>query len=297
MTMHTTTTPTLAQWRTRIDQILDEQLAINHSSNNASLTEAMHYAVFNGGKRIRPLLVYASGYWQGVKPHFLDAAATAVELVHCYSLVHDDLPAMDDDDLRRGKPTCHKAFDEATAILVGDALQSLAFELMLANNDLPVGTCHRMALTLAQAIGRHGMAGGQSLDLAAVENSLNQQQLETLHSRKTGALIACALQMGALAAEASNNQLEQLTTLGYTLGLAFQVQDDVLDVESSTKVLGKQQGADVKAGKTTYPKLLGLDKAKRYRDSLFSQARSMIDQSPNNGPITELITLIAQRDH
>lgn len=287
----------LDQWRDRIDQQLDSQLALNQPANNASLTEAMHYAVFNGGKRIRPLLVYASGYWQGIQPQFLDAAATAIELVHCYSLVHDDLPAMDNDDLRRGKLTCHKAFDEATAILVGDALQSLAFELVLSDRRLNSTIKNSMALTLARAIGRYGMAAGQALDLAAVHSSLDRQQLEALHSRKTGALIACALHIGGLAAEAGSEQLERLTTLGYTLGLAFQVQDDILDLESTTEVLGKQQGADVTAGKTTYPELLGLDEAKRYRDNLFNKVSSMLDESPASGPITELVTWIAQRDH
>ena len=225
----------------------------------ARLAEAMRYAALGGGKRLRAALVYAAGEALGANPVALDAPAAAVELIHAYSLVHDDLPAMDDDDLRRGKPTCHRAFDEATAILAGDALQTLAFEV-LANAHAVVPT-QRLAMLreLAHASGARGMAGGQALDLAAEGKSLALPELETVHRGKTGALIVASVRLGALAELAPDApQLPALGEYGQALGLCFQIQDDILDVEGDTATLGKTAGADQARGKATYPALLGL---------------------------------------
>ena len=225
------------------------------------LHEAMRYAA-EGGKRLRPLLIYATGEVLGVPARALDPAAAAVELVHAYSLAHDDLPAMDDDDLRRGKLTCHRAFDEATAILAGDALQSLAFEVLADAGVIPAAQRLAMLQELAIASGLRGMAGGQALDLAAEGRRLSITELEAVHRGKTGALIAASVRLGALAVLAP--QAPQLTALGeygQALGLCFQIRDDILDVEGDTATLGKTAGADAAHHKATFPALLGLDGA------------------------------------
>ncbi len=238
------------------------------------LHAAMHYALFTGGKRIRPLLVYATGEALAIKSSQLDAIACAIECIHAYSLIHDDLPAMDDDDLRRGLPTCHKAFDEATAILAGDALQTLAYEILSTEslNDNSAEQRLAMLQTLAFASGSRGMAGGQALDLAATGQALTLAQLETIHTLKTGALIQASVKMAALAAD--NLSIEQQKSLHYfaqCLGLAFQIQDDILDIEVPTVILGKQQGADISRNKATYPQLLGLENAKQKAAQLLSE--------------------------
>jgi geranylgeranyl pyrophosphate synthase len=239
------------------------------------LHEAMRYAVFNGGKRVRPLLVYLTGTALNVEPAVLDAPACAVELIHAYSLVHDDLPAMDDDDLRRGKPTCHKAFDEATAILVGDALQTLAFYALSHNPHLQTNSERRLEMveTLALASGSRGMAGGQAIDMDSIGQSLNLAELENMHIHKTGALIRACVKLGALSCEQINRvQLEKLDHYAKCIGLAFQIQDDILDIEATTETLGKTQGADIAHDKVTYPALLGLRGAKEMANELIEDA-------------------------
>lgn len=224
------------------------------------LHQAMRYAALNGGKRLRPLLVYATGLSFGTHLKTLDAAAVAVELIHCYSLVHDDLPAMDDDDLRRGKPSCHKAFDEATAILAGDALQSLAFA-HLAAATTPQLT--QQLKVLAEASGAAGMVGGQSLDIDSEGETLTRAALAQLHTLKTGALFQASVQLGALAAGITDTAiLTPLNHFAQSLGLCFQIQDDILDAESSSQHLGKTAGKDKTQQKASYVTLLGLPEAK-----------------------------------
>jgi geranylgeranyl pyrophosphate synthase len=229
------------------------------------LHEAQRYAVLNGGKRLRPLLVYCTGEALGLDPNALDAPAAAVELIHAYSLVHDDLPAMDNDDLRRGQPTTHRAFDEATAILVGDALQVLAFSLLARDRAAGVSLDARLKMIqiLADASGTVGMAGGQALDLAAVGRSLDLPELEAMHRLKTGALIrASVLLAAACSPKLTPAEWEALDGYSQDIGLAFQIQDDILDVEGSTEDLGKTIGSDAARAKPTYPSILGLEAAK-----------------------------------
>ncbi len=249
----------LTGWRERADAALARALP-DPSLPPRRLHAAMRHAVLLGGKRMRPLLVYASGVALGADAEALDAPAVAVELIHAYSLVHDDLPAMDDDALRRGQPTVHVAFDEATAILAGDALQSLAFEVLAA---APVSDSIRVELlrTLATASGAAGMCGGQALDLAATGNgsTLSVSDLERLHALKTGALIRAAVRMGALCGGASVAELDSLDRYADALGLAFQVRDDILDIEGDSATLGKTAGKDVAQDKATFPALIGLD--------------------------------------
>ena len=239
-----------------------------------TISQACSYVLTNGGKRIRPALVYAAARALGHKGHGtdLDHVACALEMIHTYSLVHDDLPAMDDDDLRRGRPSCHKAFNEATAILAGDALQAWAFELLA---DAPgFNAAQRVALikSLAKAAGLQGMVGGQAMDIAATNSNVNLQQLQSMHAFKTGAIIRAALTMGGIAANASAEQLSALDTYGTHIGLAFQVVDDILDVEGNAETLGKTQGKDSKANKPTYVSLMGLDGAKKESQRLLQAA-------------------------
>ncbi|MBD8594037.1 MULTISPECIES: (2E,6E)-farnesyl diphosphate synthase [unclassified Pseudomonas] len=258
----------------RVDGALQD-LFVPPSAELTRLYQAMRYSVMNGGKRVRPLLAYAACEALGADATQANGAACAVELIHAYSLVHDDLPAMDDDDLRRGQPTTHKAFDEACAILAGDGLQSLAFTALLDPTLSPQSDAIRLSMVqvLAQAAGPAGMVGGQAIDLGSVGLQLNQQALEFMHRHKTGALIEASVRLGALAsARAQPSQLECLQTYAQAVGLAFQVQDDILDVESDTATLGKRQGADIALNKPTYPALLGLDAAKAYALDLRDQA-------------------------
>ena len=229
------------------------------------LHAAQRYAVLSGGKRLRPLLVYCTGEALGVAVSALDAPAAAVELIHSYSLVHDDLPAMDDDDLRRGQPTTHRAFDEATAILAGDALQVLAFSLLARDRAAGVSSEARLKMIqiLADASGTEGMAGGQALDLSAVGRTLSLQDLEAMHRLKTGALIrASVLLAAACAPNLTVPEWDALDAYAQDIGLAFQIQDDILDVEGNTHDLGKTSGADAARAKPTYPSVLGLEAAK-----------------------------------
>lgn len=256
----------VAYYTDRVAQKLDEILPPATLAPRR-LHDAMRYAVFNGGKRIRPLLVYATGECLSVPEHLLDAPAIAIELIHAFSLVHDDLPAMDDDDLRRGQPTTHKAFDEAVAILAGDGLQSLAFEVLADARRNPQSAELRldMIVSLTRAAGPAGMVGGQAIDLGSVGQTLDQAALEIMHRHKTGALIEASVHLGALASGVADPRaLSALHSYAQAIGLAFQVQDDILDVESDTATLGKTQGKDEANHKPTYPALLGLEQAKAY---------------------------------
>jgi len=261
----------------------------------------MRYSVMNGGKRVRPLLAYAACEALGVPAEQANGAACAVELIHAYSLVHDDLPAMDDDDLRRGQPTTHKAFDEACAILAGDGLQSLAFSALLDPRLSPQPDSIRLAMVqaLAKAAGPAGMVGGQAIDLGSVGLKLDQQALEFMHRHKTGALIEASVRLGALASgHAEQAQLDALQTYAQAIGLAFQVQDDILDVESDTATLGKRQGADIARDKPTYPALLGLEAAKAYAIELRDQALDALQGLGENAePLRALARYIVERRH
>jgi len=239
------------------------------------LGEAMRYSLISGGKRVRPLLVYAACQALGGDLANADGAAMAVELIHAYSLIHDDLPAMDDDDLRRGQPTCHRVFGEALAILAGNSLQSLAFEVLAKKVGNPTDTNTRLAMlsVLSQAAGAAGLQGGQAIDLNAVGKSLTQNELEQMHRHKTGALIEASVHLGALASgKASAAELAALQSYSQRIGLAFQVQDDILDVESDTETLGKTQGKDKQHDKPSFADLLGLPAAKDYAEQLCQQA-------------------------
>ena len=285
----------LQNQRAHIEQALLGFLP-NINSEPKRLHQAMHYAVLNGGKRIRPLLVYATGEVFSVQPSLLDTAACAVEFIHCYSLIHDDLPAMDDDDLRRGKPTCHKAFDEATAILAGDALQSLAFAILANQQQIESQTSCAMLQTLALA-SKH-MAAGQALDLQAEGAQLTIMQLEKLHSLKTGALIHASIKLGALAANCNANKLNALEQFANNIGLAFQIQDDILDIESSTEVLGKRQGADIALQKITYPALIGMTAAKQKMQQLHQAALTNLEEFDTRANTLRALTdYLIQREY
>lgn len=244
------------------------------------LHEAMRYAVLDGGKRLRPLLVSAAARLGEADENAVEQAMAAVELVHAYSLVHDDMPAMDNDSLRRGKPTCHIQYDEATALLVGDALQTLAFDVLSRDSEggLPVERRLKMLSVLACASGADGMAGGQAVDLDNVGKTMTQSELETMHGLKTGALIRASVGLGGLACPDLNDAaLQRLDNYARHLGLAFQVIDDVLDCESDTATLGKTAGKDREADKPTYVKLLGLNKAREYAEQLVARALAELD--------------------
>ena len=256
------------------------------------LQEAMRYSLLAGGKRVRPLLVLASSHAVSEVNDACWPAVAAIEYIHTYSLIHDDLPSMDDDELRRGKPTCHIAFDEATAILAGDALQCAAFECLAEQRStLP------MVSLLSKAAGAAGMVAGQAIDMAAVDQAVDLNYLTHMHRNKTGALIRASVQMGALAGGASPSQLSDLEQYAEAIGLAFQIQDDILDVTSETQVLGKQQGADAAANKPTYVSLLGLDGAKRKAQETLETALTALANLPNPQVLAELARYIVQRDH
>ena len=267
----------LKQCQLRVNEYLTTQM--NFPTGGAdTLQQAMSYSLMNGGKRVRPVLVYAAAEACGANMSAADRPAAALEMIHSYSLVHDDLPAMDDDDLRRGKPTCHIAYDEATAILAGDALQTLAFDLLSRPSEkLNAQQQLTMIQILAQASGGSGMCAGQSIDLQAVGHQVDLAYLENMHNHKTGALIHASVLMGAhCATDTSEQQLAALSQYAKAIGLAFQVQDDILDVISDTETLGKAQGADIALNKPTYVSLLGLDGAKAKARELHEQARAAL---------------------
>lgn len=268
----------LQQIQARMDQVLAQYLPAT-SMQPQQLHASMRYSALGAGKRVRPFLVYATGEALGIEQALLDVPAAAVEMIHVYSLIHDDLPAMDDDDLRRGKPTNHKAFDEATAILAGDALQARAFQILAIEKAFAVAAEKRLQIIdiLAEASGSIGMVGGQAIDLAAVGGLLTEQELENMHLKKTGALIRASVLMAAhCSADVTEKQLTALEQFARSIGLAFQVQDDILDIESDTQTLGKTQGSDIAADKPTYPSILGLEQAKQKLQGLYDDAISAL---------------------
>lgn len=287
-------------WQTRVEQALDRWLPAAEL-HPARLHAAMRYAVLGGGKRVRPTLVYAVGAALGVTEAALDGPACALELIHAYSLIHDDLPAMDDDDLRRGKPTCHRAYDEATAILAGDALQALAFHILAHDPDITAPPAARLAMieTLALAAGSRGMVGGQAIDLGAVGRTMDIAELEDMHIHKTGALIRAAVRLAALSVPGLDTAvMQQLDHYAKCVGLAFQIRDDILDVEGKTAVLGKQQGVDRARDKPTYPSLLGLEQAKERARGLHEEAlASLAALDPRADPLRGLSHYIVTRAH
>lgn len=290
--------------QTRIERILEQVLRADDAAV-ARLNAAMRYSVLSGGKRLRPLLVYITGEALGAPMDDLDAPAAAVELIHAYSLIHDDLPAMDDDDLRRGQPTCHRAFDEGTAILAGDALQARAFTVLAGHtNRLSDQTRVQMLVTLANAIGTDGMAGGQAIDLEAAGRPSDPHGIEQMHRRKTGALIRASIELAALAAgsgsttaSASERTRQALRLYGEEIGLAFQIQDDILDVTGDTATLGKRAGADAARGKPNYPSVFGLEPARKlareHRDRALAALQGLADQSGGNRTAAATQTLAA----
>ena len=294
--------PAINDYQARVERALEQRLP-NAEIPPQQLHQAMRYATLGAGKRIRPVLVYATGAALDVDLAQLDGPACAVEFIHAYSLIHDDLPAMDDDDLRRGKPSCHKAFDEATAILAGDALQALAFQVLADDKRMVADAALRLQLinTLAQAIGSGGMVGGQAIDLAAVGQSLNLAELENMHNRKTGALICTSVLMGALSRyqPASSTEIQQkLARYGQCIGLAFQIRDDILDVTADTATLGKTSGADQALAKPTYPELLGLEGARQHATSLCDEALANIAElGPEADTLRWIANYIINREH
>jgi farnesyl diphosphate synthase len=290
----------LSDCRTRVESALDHWLP-PESTQPSRLHAAMRYAVLGDGKRVRPVLVYAAGQALEAEPDCLDCAACAVELIHAYSLVHDDLPAMDDDELRRGRPTCHMAFDEATAVLAGDALQTLAFRVLCEDDGRCVSAAERLRMiaTLAQASGSRGMAGGQALDIMATGHAIDLAQLENLHIHKTGALILASVRLGAFAAgRAEDGRLGQLERYAKCIGLAFQVHDDILDVEGETAVIGKTRGKDAAADKATYPALLGLQAARDMAQRLIDESlQSISGFGAEADPLRHLARYIVGRKH
>lgn len=252
-------------YQKRVDIALDKYLPTDDPPEH-NLAEAIRYSVIGGGKRIRPAMVYAAGEAMGVATDLLDIPACAVEMIHAYSLIHDDLPAMDDDDLRRGRPTCHKAFNEATAMLAGDALQALAYEILAKDKHKELTPQHRIEMLslLTEASGAHGMAGGQAVDLASVGKELTLQQLEHMHKLKTGALIRASILLGAMCKQdISAEEINRLSDYAMCIGLSFQIQDDILDVIGDTETLGKPQGSDQANKKPTFPAILGLEESKK----------------------------------
>lgn len=287
-------------YQDRVHATMDRWLPAAEVAPNR-LHEAMRYAVLGSGKRVRPLLIYATGEVLGLSPEQLDPSATAVEMVHAYSLIHDDLPSMDDDDLRRGRPTCHRAFDEATAILAGDALQALAFELLATDKALAVAPATRMLMVarLARAGGSLGMAGGQAVDLEVEGTEQSLEALEAMHALKTGALIRASVMLAADTAEnLDESKRTALEHFGQLIGLAFQIRDDILDVESDTETLGKPQGSDERHGKSTFPALLGMEGAKARVASLkFEALEALAPFGAAAEPLRWIANYIVDRDH
>jgi farnesyl diphosphate synthase len=261
----------ISAWQQRFESILDQYLP-HANADPGTLHQAMRYSALAGGKRFRPVLVYASGKTLGLEMDRLDPLACALELIHTYSLIHDDLPAMDDDDLRRGQPTCHRAFGEATAILAGDALQALAFEILASALPAHAATNLRLVRELASACGSTGMAGGQAQDLSAVGNSISLAELETMHRLKTGALIQLAVTAPCHMADASDDTSKRFFDFGNYLGLAFQVHDDILDVTGDSALTGKSTQADAARNKPTFPSILGLEESQRRAIALRDKA-------------------------
>ncbi len=277
------------QFRLRVEKQIADLLP-SSDQFPSRLHDAMHYSALNPGKRMRPLLVYATGLMCDAEPEQLDAAACAVELIHAYSLVHDDLPCMDDDDLRRGLPTCHIQFDEATAVLCGDALQTLAFDCLIKQKHPAISAEQTLIMlaNLSQASGSLGMGGGQAIDLDSTGKTLTLQQLEQMHQMKTGALIETSVLLGYYASgKKSAAELKHLKNFSQAIGLAFQIRDDILDIESDTETLGKPQGSDQAANKATYPSLLGLEGAHQHAEKQYQLALEALAKLPYNSDLLQ----------
>ncbi|AMK77864.1 MULTISPECIES: (2E,6E)-farnesyl diphosphate synthase [Methylomonas] len=290
----------LTACQNRVERALDARLP-GENILPQTLHQAMRYSVLDGGKRTRPLLTYATGQALGLSEDVLDAQACAVEFIHVYSLIHDDLPAMDNDDLRRGKPTCHKAYDEATAILAGDALQAMAFELLANDPAIQAGAEARLKMiaALTRASGSQGMVGGQAIDLGSVGRKLTLPELENMHIHKTGALIRASVNLAALSkSDLDADVAKKLDHYAKCIGLSFQVKDDILDVESDTATLGKTQGKDVDNDKPTYPALLGMAGAKEKAQELHEQAvASLAGFGSEADLLRDLSLYIIERTH
>lgn len=295
-------TTDLKQWQAaaqaRTESVL-ETLMPSENQVPAKLHEAMRYVTLGGGKRLRPLLVCAAAELGNSDAAAAEYALAAVEFIHVYSLVHDDMPAMDNDSLRRGKPTCHVQYDEATALLVGDALQTQAFDVLSRPTGLPAARQLAMMATLAQASGSLGMAGGQAIDLANVGRAMNQAELEQMHSLKTGALIRAAVRLGALSCpDLGETELAALDRYAAKLGLAFQVIDDVLDCEADTATLGKTAGKDADNDKPTYVKLMGLSQARAYAETLVAEAVAELEPFGSSAlRLRQLAEFVTARKH
>lgn len=286
--------------QTRINDFLSSKID-QLSVNDPKLLEAIRYGLLLGGKRMRPYLAYITGETLGALPEDIDAVAASLECIHAYSLIHDDLPAMDDDDLRRGQPTCHKAFDDATAILAGDSLQTLAFDI-LANHQFSAHVKPKQIALIQQLVsasGYQGMCGGQALDLAATNKKVDLTYLETLHSLKTGALLKASVLMAAQCSpNVTDETLEQLKTFAQHIGLAYQVQDDIIDITSTEEQLGKTKGSDIAANKSTYPSLLGLAGAQDKAEQLFQVSLQALSGLPyNTQSLEKFATFIIKRSH
>jgi farnesyl diphosphate synthase len=290
----------LSEHKSRIEDFLSHKLdalEVNH----VQLHQAMRYGLLQGGKRIRPFLVYATGGLTTSQLHDLDAPAAALECIHSYSLIHDDLPAMDDDELRRGLPTVHKKFDQATAILAGDSLLSLAFELLTSHDYQHTSPANvlKMVQLLAHHSGYPGMCGGQALDLSNTNKAVDLAAMEQMHQLKTGALIKSAVLMASYCNnDITEPQRQLLATFAHNIGLAFQVQDDILDVIGDTQVIGKPKGSDQQANKSTYVSLLGLEQAQQKAQDLYQQSLLALQQLPYDTRLLEAFALfVVQRNH
>jgi len=280
----------LKSYQERINRVLENILP----RDDSILSSAMRYSVLNGGKRLRPILIYLVGELSGKDSDNLDILAGAIELVHCYSLIHDDLPSMDDDELRRGNPTTHKKFDEATAILAGDALQPLAFELISTINTSADNKI-KMIKSLSKACGHMGMVGGQIKDIHS-EKILNLKSLDLMHSEKTGKLIQSSIETSGILVGLSKSTIEALKEFGAKIGLAFQIQDDIIDIESPSSLSGKDQGSDVIKDKITYPSLVGLEQSKKRAIELSEEAKKILQPiSKNTDNLSELADYIVSR--
>lgn len=289
----------LTSFQQRINAVLEEIIAQRKNAMPERLFDALNYSVLEAGKRLRPSLTYAVGESLSVPLSMLDAPAAAVELIHCYSLVHDDLPAMDDDDLRRGKPTTHIAFDEATAILVGDALQALAFEVLAQAPHLTAVQRLEMVRVLARAAGGNGMVSGQMRDMSATNAKLTLAELRELHQQKTGALIEASVSLGGLASSQANESiLHSLEVYAAHLGLAFQIQDDILDVTQTSEILGKPQGSDARNHKTTFTSLLGIEAAREEANKHAQLAREALSKIHiQSSLLSDFCQYIVERAH
>lgn len=282
----------------RINTVLNQFLP-EENQQPINLHAAMRYSVFNGGKRLRPILVYATGETFGATLETLDIPACSIEFMHAFSLIHDDLPAMDNDDLRRGKPTCHIAFDEATAILAGDSLSVLAFKVLSQQQQLPPSVQLKMIDILGSTCGSQGMAGGQDIDIHTTGAKLSIAQLENMYHLKTGKLLSACMQFGALTAQVKESTiLSTLDEFAQCIGLAFQIQDDILDIEGTTEKIGKPVGSDANQGKITYPELVGIDAAKNRVFELQTTIEELLNSLTVNTTILKLLSdYILHRDY